>query len=83
MVTLRKVDGRGEMKIPVATELVAGLVSVFAAHMAHDETDRDKTAGETVPAAYEASKGRMVLDEEFLALLPGEARWCNECGIAR
>ena len=54
------------MKIPVTTEL-AGLASMLAAHMAHDEIDRDRTAddGETVPAAFDANKGRMVLDEEF------------------
>ena len=52
---------------------------MLAAHMAHDEIDRDRAEdkGETVPAAFDASKGRMILDEEFLTLLPGEARWCN------
>ena len=78
VVTLRKVDSRGVMQIPVTTEL-AGLVSMLAAHMAHDGTDRDRAAGkdEAAPAAFDASKGRIVLDEEFLTLLPGEARWCN------
>ena len=49
---------------------------MLAAHMAHDEIDRDRAAdkGETVPAAFDANKGRMILDEEFLTLLPGEAR---------
>ena len=76
VVTLRKVDSRGVMKISVTTEL-AGLASMLAAHMAHDEIDRDGAAGkdETVPAAFDASKGRMILDEEFLTLLPGEPRW--------
>ena len=78
VVTLRKVDSRGVMKIPVTTEL-AGLASMLAAHMAHDEIDRDGAVNkdETVPAAFDASKGRMILDEEFLTLLPGEARWCH------
>ena len=66
VVTLRKVDSRGVMKIPVTTEL-AGLPSMLAAHMAHDEIDRARAAdeGETVPAAHDANKGRMVLDEDF------------------
>ena len=78
VVTLRKVDSRGVMKIPVTTEL-AGLASMFAAHMAHEESECDGAAhkDEAVPAAFDASKGRMILDEEFLTLLPGEARWCH------
>ena len=66
------------MKIPVTTEL-AGLASMLAAHMAHDEIDRDRAAdkGKTAPAAFDANKGRIILDEEFLTLLPGEARWCH------
>ena len=66
VVALRKVDSRGVTKIPVPTEL-ARLASVLAAHMAHGDIDRDRAAGEgeTVPAAYDANKGRMVLDEDF------------------
>ena len=78
VVTLRKVDSRGVMKIPVTTEL-AGLASMLAAHMAHGESECEGAAhkDEAVPAAFDASKGRMILDEEFLTLLPGEARWCH------
>ena len=74
--TQREVDGRVMMKIPATTEL-AGLASVFAAHMAHEDGECDGVAHEdkAVPAASDASKGRMILSEEFLALLPGEARW--------
>ena len=43
VVTLHKVDSRGVMKIPVTTEL-AGLASMLAAHMAHDEIDRGGAA---------------------------------------
>ena len=66
------------MKIPVTTEL-AGLASMLAAHMAHGESECEGAAhkDEAVPAAFDASKGRMILDEEFLTLLPGEARWCH------
>ena len=47
--------------------------------MAHGESECDGAAhkDEAVPAAFDESKGRMILDEEFLALLPGEARWCH------
>ena len=79
VVTLRKVDSRGVMKIPVTTEL-ASLASMFAAHMAHEECEcggSGTNKDEAVPAAFDASKGRMILEEEFLTLLPGEARWCN------
>ena len=78
VVALRKVASRGMVKIPVTTEL-AGLASMLSAHMAHDEIDRDRAAdkGETVPAAFDANKGRMILNEEFFTLLPGEARWCH------
>ena len=62
----------------MTTEL-AGLASMLSAHMAHDEIDRDRAAdkGETVPAAFDANKGRMILNEEFFTLVPGEARWCH------
>ena len=79
VVTLRKVDSRGVMRIPVTTEL-AGLASMLAARMAHGESECEGAVhkDEAVPAAFDASKGRMILDEEFLTLLPGGgARWCH------
>ena len=82
VVTLRKVDSRGAINIPVPTTELARLVLMFVAHMAHDEIDRDKPAGETVPAAYDANKGRVVLDEEFFNASPGRGT-VVQYGIAR
>ena len=50
---------------------------MLACYMGLDDTDRDEAASATVPEAFDASKGRVVLEEEFLTLLPGEARMCN------
>ena len=85
-VALRKVDSRGVMKTSVVTEFagLAGLASMLAAHMAHDEIDRDRAAdeGETVPVAFDADKGRMVLNEEFLKASSGRGT-VVPCKIAR